>query len=329
MDEVGAVAEEMVGETAKSAMSETDAPAVVSFYRFIDLDNLGDLQIRITGLAESLRLRGTVLLAEEGVNATLCGAREALGIFVSALAADERLADLPVKYSNAAADNRVFHRLKVRIKPEIVTLGRPRVNVAAGTGEHVDARFWNELLDDPAVALVDVRNRYEIGIGAFPGAINPGIENFRDFPEFASAHLDPNRQPKVAMYCTGGIRCEKAAAWLLQAGFEQVLQLDGGILRYLATVPDAESRWQGECFVFDQRVSVDTELGQGTYRQCFACRAPLSASELASPHYRRGVHCPHCFDALTTARRTGLEMRRKQVELAEARGTRHIGGPGD
>ena len=302
---------------------------VATFYKFVRLDGLTDLQSRIAGLAESLRLKGTVLLAEEGINATLSGARDGLEAFAGKLEQDARFTGVPVKYSAAALDNPVFYRLKVRIKPEILSFGREGVDVAGHAGEPVDARRWNELLDDPDVTVIDVRNRYEIGLGAFPGAIAPDIEHFRDFPGFARARLDPEETSRVAMYCTGGIRCEKASAWLLNAGCREVYQLDGGILRYLETAPAEENRWQGECFVFDQRVSVDAALGQGTYRQCFACRAPLSASDLASPHYRQGVHCPHCFDHLTGARRESLEERQRQVELAEARGSRHIGGAGD
>ena len=300
---------------------------VATFYRFVHLDGLEELRSRIALLAESLRLKGTVLLAEEGVNATLSGPRDLLEAFVGELERDARFRCLPVKYSAAASGNPVFHRLKVRMRQEILTFGEEGVDVAVRTGEHVDARRWNALLDDPGVTVVDVRNSYEIGLGAFPGAIDPDIGHFRDFPGFARRGLNPDSNPRVAMYCTGGIRCEKASAWLLNAGCREVYQLDGGILRYLETVPEEENRWQGECFVFDQRVSVDAALGQGSYKQCFACRAPLSESDLESPHYRQGVHCPRCHGDLDGARRAGLEERRRQVELAEARGNRHIGGP--
>ena len=302
---------------------------VGTFYKFVGLDRLDDLRQQVYDLARSLALKGTVLLAGEGINATLCGARDSLQAFVAALEADTGLGRLAVKYSDADAGNPVFYRLKVLVKPEIVSFGQPGVDAVDNAGEPVDARRWNALLDDPRVAVVDVRNSYETGVGAFPGAIDPGITHFRDFPAFASTQLDPENQPRVAMYCTGGIRCEKASAWLLEAGFEEVYQLDGGILRYLETVPEGENRWRGECFVFDQRVTVDTDLHQGSYRQCFACRAPLSASDLASPKYRQGVHCPHCHDDLDEERLAGLEERQRQVELAEARGVRHIGGPGD
>lgn len=302
---------------------------VAAFYRFLRLDGLEELRGRIAHLARSLHLKGTVLLAEEGVNATLSGARDCLEAFVGELEEDARFGRLPVKYSSAALDNPVFHRLKVRIKPEILSFGQEGLDVAARTGDPVDARRWNGLLDDPGVTVVDVRNGYEIGLGAFPGAVDAGIGHFRDFPEFARVKLDLERNPRVAMYCTGGIRCEKASAWLLNAGCREVYQLDGGILRYLETVPAEENRWEGECFVFDQRVSVDATLGQGSYRQCFACRAPLSGADMDSPHYRRGVHCPRCHDDLAGSRRESLEERQRQVELAEARGGRHIGGPVD
>ena len=300
--------------------------AVASFYRFVPLDGLEELRSRVTRLAETLGLKGTVLLAKEGINATLCGPRDCLETFVGELEKDGRFRRLPARYSAASLDNPVFYRLKVRTKPEILTFGREGVDVAARTGEHVDARRWNELLDDPDVTVVDVRNGYEIGLGAFPGAIDPDLEHFREFPGFVRRELDPDANPRVAMYCTGGIRCEKASAWLLKAGCGEVYQLDGGILRYLETVPEEENRWQGECFVFDQRVSVDANLAQGSYRQCFACRAPLSAADLESPNYRQGVHCPRCHDDLTGSRRRSLEERQRQVELAEARGDRHIGG---
>ena len=305
---------------------------VVTFYKFVSLGGLDELRERVHSLAASLALKGTVLLAGEGINATLCGARDQLRAFVAALETQTPIGRLAVKYSTAAAGNPVFHRLKVRVKPEIVSFGQPGIDAGAATGEQVDARCWNALLDDAGVAVVDVRNRYEIGVGAFPGAIDPGIRHFRDFPAFARERFDVQPKPPVALYCTGGIRCEKASAWLLNVGFEEVYQLDGGILRYLETVPAEQNRWRGECFVFDQRVSVDAELRQGTYRQCFACRAPLTAADLASPLYRQGVQCPHCVDgvdALNDARRASLEERQRQVELAEARGVRHIGGPGD
>ena len=299
---------------------------VAAFYKFTALDGLEALQGRLAGLARALELKGTVLLAAEGVNAALCGSLGRLQRFVSALQADERIGALPVSYSAANPGNPVFHRLKVRVRPEIVNFGRPEVNPKARTGQHVDAWRWNALLEDPDATVLDARNAYEIRIGAFPGRLDPGTRVFREFPAFAAQRLNPKEHRRIAMYCTGGIRCEKASAHLLNAGFEEVYQLQGGILKYLETAPAEDNRWQGECFVFDQRVSVDGQLRQGRYRQCFACRAALSPENLASPHYRPGVCCPHCHGALSEARRAGFEERHRQVQLAAARGERHIGG---
>lgn len=299
---------------------------VATFYKFAALDGLEALQERLVRLAQELELKGTALLAAEGINATLCGSQARLERFVAVLEADERFGALPVSYSAANPGNPVFHRLKVRVRPKLVNFGQPEADPRARTGEHVDARRWNALLDDPEAIVLDVRNCYEIRIGAFPGRLDPGIRTFREFPAFAAERLNPEEHRPIAMYCTGGIRCEQASAHLLNAGFEEVHQLQGGILKYLETAPAGDRRWQGECFVFDQRVSVDEQLRPGRYRQCFACRQPLSGEDLASPRYRAGVSCPRCFDGLSEARGAGFEERRRQVQLAADRGERHIGG---
>ena len=241
------------------------------------------------------------------------------------LHAQPLLADMPVKFSAANAANKVFHRLKVRIKPEIVAMGRTDVDVAAGTGEHVSAQRWNELLQDPQVPVIDVRNHYETGIGTFRGAIDPHTQSFREFPDFVAARLDPERHPRVAMFCTGGIRCEKASSYLLQQGFAEVYQLDGGILNYLAQVDAGDNLFDGECFVFDQRVSVTADLGEGEFVQCFACRRPLTPVDTQQPEYQQGRSCPYCFAELTAAQKAAFAERQRQVELAEQRGTEHIG----
>ena len=300
---------------------------VAAFYRFVRLEGLEALRSRLEVLAAGLDLKGTILLAEEGINGGLCGAREALDDFMNALGEDERFAGLPVRHSTAAPGNSVFYRLKVRIKPEIVSLGQPQANPLKATGRRVAAADWNALLDRPKVLLVDVRNAYETAIGGFPGALDPDTERFRDFPDFVDEALSPQTHREVALYCTGGIRCEKASAYLLDRGFATVHQLDGGILSYLASVPAAESRWRGDCFVFDQRVAVDGQLRQGRHRQCFACRHPLAPEDLSSPHYLEGVSCPHCHGQLTEAQRAAFEERHRQVTLAEARGEQHIGQP--
>jgi UPF0176 protein len=231
-------------------------PAVMTFYRFVRLDGLPAWRDALAAQAAALGLRGTILLAAEGINATLAGRRESLDAFRADLTRRPELTGLVCRFSTADADNPVFDRLKVRIKAEIVRLDQPGVAPDRRTGEHVDAQRWNALLDDPEVLVLDTRNAYEIELGTFPGAIDPGTRSFRQFPDYVRRHLDPARHRRVAMFCTGGIRCEKASAWMLAQGFETVYQLDGGILRYLETVPDTKNRWQGECFVFDQRVSV-------------------------------------------------------------------------
>jgi UPF0176 protein len=296
----------------------------MTFYCFAGMRDLTLMRQRLEADAAALALKGTILLAEEGINGTLSGDEPALEAFAEKLGAIDGLADMPIKFSAAHPDNPVFYRLKVRIKPEIVALGQPRTRPAERTGEHVDAAAWNALLDDPDVLVIDTRNDYEIGIGTFPGAVNPGTASFKQFPDFV-AGLDPEARPRIAMFCTGGIRCEKASAYMLDQGFAEVYQLDGGILRYLETVPEDENRWQGECFVFDQRVSVDAELNEGTHRQCFACRRPLTPEEVSSPDYVVGVSCPKCIDEQTDTQRAGFAERQRQVSLAAERGEMHVG----
>ncbi|MCL4156075.1 UNVERIFIED_CONTAM: hypothetical protein GTU68_023018 [Idotea baltica] len=288
--------------------------SVATFYRFVELQDLSTWQQQLEAQAQQLELRGTVLLAQEGINGTLVGTQDNLDRFVGALLARPELASMPVKRSTAAGEHPVFHRLKVRVKPEIVAMGLPAVRPAERTGTHVGAQRWHELLDDPDVPVLDVRNTYETEIGRFGQATDPKTQSFREFPEYVAQHLDPATQPKVAMYCTGGIRCEKASAYLLDQGFSEVFQLDGGILNYLAEVEPQTNRWEGECFVFDQRVSVDSKLEEGGYQQCFACRHAVTEEDLQSPKYVRGRSCPRCFDD-----------RQRQVELAAQRGTKHIG----
>lgn len=297
---------------------------VMTFYQFAALSDLDTLRSAIE--AEALRqgLKGTVLLAEEGVNGTISGPRAACAAFADHLGGYDSFQNMPFKYSGAEPGNPVFHRLKVKIKAEIVALGEPDVRPAERTGVHVDARAWNALMDDPDLLLIDTRNQYEIDIGTFPGALDPGTRSFKQFPDYV-AQLDPSEHPRIAMFCTGGIRCEKASAFMLSRGFDTVYQLDGGILKYLETVEPAENRWQGECFVFDQRVSVDSELEEGRFEQCFACRHPLGEADLASDFYRQGVSCPYCIDSLEPERRQALEERQRQVELAARRGDLHVG----
>lgn len=309
------------------ARGVTPDVAVCTFYKFVRLSGLPELQASVQRAGEILDLRGTVLLADEGINGTVTGALEALQSFMVELKLHPAFADLPFKFSTATADNEVFYRLKVRIKREIVALGLPSVDPSLRTGEHVSAQRWNELLDDPDVLVVDTRNRYECAVGSFPGAVQPDTRSFREFPAFVEAQLDPARHRAVAMFCTGGIRCEKASAYMLDQGFEHVYQLDGGILKYFETVEPTANRWQGECFVFDQRVSVNDTLTEGEFAQCFACRRPLSAADQQHPDYEIGVCCPHCLGERSESDRAGFRERQKQMTLAEQRGQKHIGAP--
>ena len=298
---------------------------VCTFYRFVALTGLEDLQRRLQDRGETLNLKGTILLAAEGINATLTGLQQALETFLGEIRDLPEFAGLPAKFSMSEPGNPVFHRLKVRIKAEIVAMGVPHVDPERRTGEHVSAERWNALLDDPSVLVIDTRNAYETAIGSFPRAILPNTRSFREFPDYVHTHLDPSRHRAVAMFCTGGIRCEKASAWMLEQGFERVYQLDGGILKYFETVEPEANRWQGECFVFDQRVALNAALLEGEHVLCFACRRPLSAADQEHADYEVGVSCPQCIGEHTEASRDGFRERQRQVTLAERRGTKHIG----
>ena len=297
---------------------------VVSFYRFLDLAEPKVFAAELRAECERRNVLGTILVAGEGVNGTIAGAaadlRGVLAWIGRGLALDTPLAGRWTEVSVAP-----FRRLRVRVKREIVALGRPDLRPQQCSSRHVPPVEWNELLDDPAVVVVDTRNHYEVEVGSFPGALDPGTDNFRQFPEFARKLAGGSRERRVAIFCTGGIRCEKAAALMHELGFEEVWQLDGGILRYLEEMTGKDNRWQGECFVFDTRVAVDRDLAEGEYVQCHACRRPLSSADLASPDYAEGISCPHCIGTLTPERAARLEERRKQVALATERGEKHIG----
>ena len=303
---------------------------VLGFYKFMPVSDPGALQHHLRAEGERLNIKGTILLAEEGVNGTLVGTQLDLRRYQKVLT--DHFAELPFKWSRLNENNHGFYRFKVKVKPEIVSFGVEDLDIRL-TGEHVNVEQWHALLDDPDVVVVDTRNAYEVDIGTFPVALNPQTTNFREFPQWVKEHLDPDENKRVAMFCTGGIRCEKASAYMKQAGFESVYQLDGGVLRYLEAVAPDTNRWSGECFVFDQRVSVNADLAQGQYQQCYACRHPLSASDLESKVYELGVNCPHCAIASEgdeqahAARKTSLRERQKQVELAQSRGAQHIGAP--
>lgn len=297
---------------------------VVSFYRFLNVGALEKLRDDLQALCEQERLVGTILVAEEGINGTLAGDREALERVFRWLEQQLSLEE-PLESRWTEAQAAPFRRMRVRIKSEIVTLGRPDILPQRATGRHVEPGDWNRLIDNPDTLLIDTRNHYEIEVGSFPRALDPATDSFRQFPAFARALAEQDKDRPVAMFCTGGIRCEKASALMLELGFREVYQLQGGILNYLEKVEPDDNRWSGECFVFDSRVAVDRDLAEGGYVQCHACRRPLSSEDLASPDYREGVSCPRCINELDAERAARLEERRRQVALARERGEEHIG----
>ena len=305
-----------------SSPKSSEVRKTLAFYRFCAINDPVALQTELKLLGHKLDLLGTILVAREGVNGTLVGLPDALQQMADTLV--ERCGEMPLKWSDIQPGNAGFFRFKVKLKEEIVTFGVDTLDLEQ-TGEHVSAEQWNALLEDPEVLVIDTRNQYEIDIGSFPGAVSPHTTNFRDFPSWVERELDPQEHKHVAMFCTGGIRCEKASAYMVQQGFESVYQLDGGVLKYLEDADSDNNQWQGECFVFDQRVSVDADLQQGNYQQCFACRHPVSQADMEAPEYEPGVSCPHCADAQDKGDRTRFRDRQKQIELARARGETHLG----
>jgi len=297
---------------------------VVSLYRFLDLEEPEQFRNQLKALCDKQGLLGTMLVANEGFNGTLAGSEEAVCVVMNWIREQFSInEELDARWTDA--DEPPFRKMRVKVKKEIVTLGRPDILPHKATGEHVDAARWNELIADPDVLVIDTRNHYEIEVGSFPRAIDPGNDSFREFPEFAKELAEQSTDRPLAMFCTGGIRCEKATALMLELGFDEVYHLQGGILKYLTEVSEAQNQWNGECFVFDTRVAVDRDLAEGGYVQCHACRRPLSIEDMASPDYREGVSCPKCVNEADADRLARLEERRKQVALAAQRGDTHIG----
>lgn len=294
---------------------------VATFYRFTAIDDPRALRDRLAARCEALGIRGTLLIAAEGINGTVAGSPGAVDALVAELRALPGCAEMDVKRSTA--QRMPFHRLKVRVKREIVTMGEAVDPAQAGT--YVASNEWNELLADPDIVVIDTRNAYEVAVGTFPGAVDPGTAGFADFPAWFRTHAHEFAGKRVAMFCTGGIRCEKATALLRREGVEDVRHLHGGILRYLEEVPAAKSLWKGECFVFDERVAVGQGLGPGTHALCRGCRMPVSAADRASPLYEQGVSCPRCHAARDERQRSGYAERHRQVALADARGECHVG----
>ena len=304
--------------------TSSSAPVVVAaFYHFARLPDFQALQAPLLACCEANAIFGTLLLAEEGINGTIAGSRDGIDAVLKFIRADARLAGLAHKESYTDAPP--FYRMKVRLKKEIVTMGVPGTDPESIVGTYTNAEQWNELISDPDVLVIDTRNDYEVAIGSFKGAISPNTKTFREFPEYVKKELADKKGKKIAMFCTGGIRCEKSTSYLKSLGFEDVFHLKGGILKYLETVKPEENLWEGECFVFDGRVSVDKNLHPGEYDQCHACRRPISEQDKTSEHYIPGVSCGYCIDEYDDEQRARFAERQKQIELAKKRGEQHIG----
>jgi len=298
-----------------------------AFYHFVSLNNVKSIQTIIQDYCDKKSIKGTILLANEGINGTISGEEKNILEFHEFLKYNPIFSKVfeGIDYKGSWLNKNPFYRMKVRLKKEIVTLGIPEVSPTKKVGTYVKPEDWNSLINDPDITLIDTRNGYEVDIGSFKNAINPKTTSFREFPKYIKNNLSLKKTNKVAMFCTGGIRCEKASSFMLEEGFEEVYHLQGGILKYLETIPEAESLWQGECFVFDQRVAVTNELKQGKYNQCFACRHPLSPEEIKSKDYSEGISCSYCIGNVSETKKNNLKERQKQINLAKVRGEEHIG----
>ena len=304
---------------------------IAALYHFTRFEDPASLRPGLLACAETNDVRGTLLLASEGINGTIAGSDAGITSVLDYIRALPGCADFEWKESRAA--KMPFHRIKVRLKKEIVTMGQPGLDPLDGVGTYVDPQDWNALISDPDTILIDTRNDYEVKIGTFEGAIDPQTSSFREFPEWFRTRREEfeaeGRTPKIAMFCTGGIRCEKSTAFLKSEGLDEVFHLKGGILKYLEEVPESDSRWQGECFVFDERVSVKHGLEVGSHSLCRACRRPLSEADLTHEHFETGVSCHQCHGERTDEQRARYRERHRQASLARARGAEHIGRPED
>jgi len=298
-----------------------------AFYHFVSLNDTKGMKTIIQDYCDKKKIKGTILLANEGINGTISGEERNILEFHEFLKYNPIFSKAfeGLDYKGSWSNKNPFYRMKVRLKKEIVTLGIPEVSPTKKVGTYVKPEDWNSLINDPDITLIDTRNGYEIDIGTFKNAINPKTSSFREFPKYIKNNLNLKKTNKVAIFCTGGIRCEKASSYMLEEGFKEVYHLQGGILKYLETIPKAESLWQGECFVFDQRVAVTNELKQGKYNQCFACRHPLSPEEMKSKDYIEGISCKYCIGIVSETKKSNLKERQKQISLSKARGEEHIG----
>ncbi|WP_076536160.1 rhodanese-related sulfurtransferase [Shewanella sp. UCD-KL21] len=296
---------------------------VCALYKFVALPHFESIKAPLLAHMEQQEIKGTLLLASEGINGTVAGTQQSIDSLLAWLASQDGLNEIVYKLS--FDDNMPFYRTKVKLKKEIVTMGIEGIDPREVVGTYVKPKDWNKLISDPDVLLVDTRNDYEVQIGTFKNAVNPVTETFREFPQYVKENLDPAKHKKVAMFCTGGIRCEKSTAYLKEQGFDEVYHLEGGILKYLEEVKQEQSLWQGECFVFDNRVAVNHDLDKGIYDQCNACRMPITQEEMQTKAFVQGVSCPHCIDKISDEQRQRFIERERQVQLAKQRGEAHIG----
>ena len=296
---------------------------IAAFYRFARLANHTALQQPLRDLCDAHGVKGILLIAAEGINGTIAAPHGHMDAVLSGIRAITGLYDIDPRLSHD--EEMPFLRLKVRLKAEIVTIGAPEADPLQKVGTYVEPENWNALIADPDVYVLDTRNSYEYRIGTFAGAVDPQTQAFTEFPEFVKDNLDPAKQRKVAMFCTGGIRCEKASSFMLQHGFEEVYHLKGGILNYLEKIPPEESLWQGACFVFDRRAALGPGLAVENIDLCYGCLAPLTAQDRHSKDFEEGVSCPHCASLMTPLRKAAARERHRQVKLAEARGAAHLG----
>ena len=296
--------------------------SVISFYKFVKINNPKKLRKSLLDLLLNEDVVGTFLIAKEGINATVSGSYISLKKIMKFL--DKQKGFNDIEYKHSCSIKRVFKRLKIKVKDEIVALGKKEIDPSKTTRNYIEPRNWNKLIADPDVLLIDTRNTYEIKIGTFLGAENPNIKNFRDFPNFVKKKLNSKKNQKIAMFCTGGIRCEKASSYLLEKGFKDVYQLKGGILKYLEQNTKKNSRFKGECFVFDERVSVNKKLKNGRYQQCYACRMPISKDDISSIHYKKGISCPHCFSKTSKRQKNRFAERQNQINLSFLKNIDHF-----
>ena len=307
-------------------MQDSNEILVATLYKFFKVDDLVALQDQLYAICNKNNVMGTILIANEGVNGTISAKPREIEKTLISIQKDDRFSEIEIKYSST--NKQPFHKMRVRLKKEIVTIGLPEINPNKIVGTYVKPEEWNDIISDPDVILIDTRNKFEIKIGSFKNALDPRTTSFRDFPEWVKKFKQDktNTNKKIAMYCTGGIRCEKASSLMKEEGFNEVYHLQGGILKYLEQVEKEKSLWEGECFVFDDRVCLTENLEVGSYKMCFACRMPITEDELNDDRYEEGISCLYCYDKTTKDKKERFESRQKQIELSKLRGEKHIGG---